>query len=244
MCGLNRFKLTLINRGNIFETYLLVDSKKRKYLLKKISKIYYIPENSVKLDKIREQLKKEKEILKLLEVEEIPKIIKEKRQDSMIISYFEGITLKEYITRKVEKKEKLLPKEIAGIIEKLLNVVEKLHKFQVIHGDITPSNILINRGELYLIDFSNVHLSGEKSIYIQKTNNYSPPEMNNINRVKVFSSDIYSICVIIIELFKQGNLLEEKNRIENSFLEKGLRKNMNERFQTIEELKKYLVESS
>ena len=237
------FKLNLINKGNIFTSYLLSDLSGKKYLLKKISKIYYTEENKDKLKKIRQQLQNEKEILKLLKIREVPQLIKSSRKDSMIISYFQGITLKEYLTQKIKNFRKISLREIISIIKNLLKVVEKVHKAQIIHGDITPSNILLNRGELYLIDFSNVHLEGEKSIYIQKTNKYSPPEMNSINRAKIFSSDIYSICKIIKELLRQGDLLEIIEEKNICFLEKGLKENMNERFETIGELKKYLLES-
>ncbi|KYC50200.1 MAG: putative bifunctional tRNA threonylcarbamoyladenosine biosynthesis protein [Candidatus Methanofastidiosum methylothiophilum] len=62
----------------------------------------------------------------------------------IIMEYVEGVRLKEYFASKG------LDREIAFEIGRSIGL---LHKAGIIHGDITTSNMILNNGKIYFIDF-------------------------------------------------------------------------------------------
>lgn len=69
----------------------------------------------------------------------------------MAIDYIEGRDLLEVIE---DKSTTLSPAEIVNITEKMLSAVGFIHESDMLHRDISPDNILINKkGEPILIDF-------------------------------------------------------------------------------------------
>jgi N6-L-threonylcarbamoyladenine synthase/protein kinase Bud32 len=115
-----------------------------KNTLKKLRlpKTYRISEIDTKLRKFRN--KREFKILTKLYEEKInvPKPIENianKEEIAFIFEYIDGIVLKEVLT------EKLLYKAFEEIM--------KMHKLDIIHGDLTTLNMLVKEGKIYLIDF-------------------------------------------------------------------------------------------
>ncbi|MCL1978221.1 MAG: Kae1-associated serine/threonine protein kinase [Candidatus Bathyarchaeota archaeon] len=76
---------------------------------------------------------------------------------TIIMEYIEGIQVKQYINRASEAERKKICLEIGGL-------VGKLHKENVIHGDLTTSNMILdNQGRIFLVDFG----LGEKSVELE-----------------------------------------------------------------------------
>ncbi|MCX8178553.1 MAG: KEOPS complex kinase/ATPase Bud32 [Candidatus Aenigmarchaeota archaeon] len=77
----------------------------------------------------------------------VPQIIEVDKQKSMIkMEFIDGKTIKEFFL-KVNKNQ---IKEISREIGRLIGV---LHKSDIIHGDLTTSNMIIKDGKVYFIDF-------------------------------------------------------------------------------------------
>jgi TP53 regulating kinase-like protein len=76
---------------------------------------------------------------------------------TIIMEYIEGIQVKHHLNKasKIEQKE---------ICLKIGELIGKLHKKNLIHGDLTTSNMILDKqGRIFLIDFG----LGEKSVEIE-----------------------------------------------------------------------------
>lgn len=119
--------------------------------------------------------------------------------DGIVMEYIEGRTLDEYL---LEKPSLASRQRIFG---ELLSAVNYLHKRGILHNDLKPENILITRADdtLKIIDFG---LADKDSYYVWKTlgctQKYASPELRNQSKDIDARSDIYSIGVIMREIFE------------------------------------------
>mgnify|MGYP000156112449 CR=1 FL=1 len=65
------------------------------------------------------------------------------KETTIEMSFIEGYRLREVLNSQ----------EGVGIVEKVGRDVAKLHSNGIIHGDLTTSNIIVNNGEVYFVDF-------------------------------------------------------------------------------------------
>jgi Kae1-associated kinase Bud32 len=109
----------------------------------RIKKSYRIPQIDEKLRKTR--TKSESKIIeKLANVIPVPKIIKTDLENKEILmEYIEGKKLSENLEDLDYKK----------ICIEIANVISKLHDCDIIHGDLTTSNMILKENKVYLIDF-------------------------------------------------------------------------------------------
>ena len=118
--------------------------------------------------------------------------------DGIVMEYIEGRTLREYL---LEKPSLASRQRIFG---ELLSAVNYLHKRGIIHNDLKPENILITRADdtLKIIDFG---LADKDAYYVWKTlgctPEYASPELRNHSKDIDARSDIYSIGMIMREIF-------------------------------------------
>ncbi len=142
----------------------------------------------------------------------------------LIMEYIEGRTLKEYLAEKPSKKE------CERIFSELISVVGYLHKRGVVHNDLKPENILITHTDnsLKLIDFG---LADSDSEYAMRslgcTPCYASPELQAQSRKIDARSDIYSVGVLMREIF--GNR-------HRHIAERCCRANAEERYENISAL--------
>ncbi|EPR78519.1 Lipopolysaccharide kinase domain protein, partial [Spraguea lophii 42_110] len=109
----------------------------------RISKAYRIPELDTQL--IKKRTKSEKKILEKLKDLNVPQIInngKENREDTICMSKIEGVTLKDILLHNDYKKYK------TEILYNIGLLIRQMHDRNVIHGDITPLNIIIDKNIL------------------------------------------------------------------------------------------------
>ena len=118
--------------------------------------------------------------------------------DGIVMEYIEGRTLREYLSEKPSLASR------QRIFSELLSAVNYLHKRGVIHNDLKPENILITRADdtLKIIDFG---LADKDAFYVWKTlgctPEYASPELRNQSKDIDARSDIYSIGMIMRDIF-------------------------------------------
>ena len=118
--------------------------------------------------------------------------------DGIVMEYIEGRTLDEYLLEKPSLDSR------QRVFGELLSAVNYLHKRGIIHNDLKPENILITRADdtLKIIDFG---LADKDAYFVWKTlgctPEYASPELRNQGKDIDARSDIYSIGVIMREIF-------------------------------------------
>lgn len=159
-----------------------------------------------------------------------------------------------------DKMAKLNIPEISVIISNILDGVECAHLSGAIHRDIKPENILINdSGNAIVADFGIAHFNEEIiETFINTHANdrlanfvYAAPEQKIKGGEITKSTDIYSIGLIINELFT-GNVPSGSNfkkivsvSIEfeyfDKIVEKMISQSSNDRYVSIDDIKKDII---
>ena len=141
--------LKLIQQGA--EAKIFLDKKKNIILKNRISKSYRIPELDRKI--IKRRTKAERKLLeKASNIIEVPKPKDSKDEDQIEMPFIDGKKLSEHLNNFTLKEQK----EILGEIGKS---VAKIHKADIIHGDLTTSNMIQKDKKIYFIDFGLGYIS-------------------------------------------------------------------------------------
>ena len=141
---------------------------------------------------------READVLKDLRHPAIPIIydIEEDEECVYIVEeYVRGQSLKELISR----KRLTNIKEVKKISLCLCEVMEYLHCKGIYHLDIKPDNIIVNDGNVRLLDYGNSTTDESLENIRMGTKGYAPPEMYGRERISS-ASDIYSIGVLMLEM--------------------------------------------
>ena len=178
----------------------------------------------------------EYKILSTLRHQSLPYVehkIKINDTNAILMREVKGITMPELL----EQYKRGVPAEhVMWMMERLLSVVGYLHSNCVVHGNIKPENIIINK------DNHNVSLLGfsfcipeantSKAHYKIVNDDYTAPEVNKDATV-LPSSDIYSIGKIAIKLLggntKNNGMPVSINPKVRSFVRKMVNTNCSER---------------
>lgn len=146
------------------------------------------------------ELLKEPRLLATLDHPNIVNVITAEKRDSLfyiVMEYVEGESLEEVL-----KREKLLDtRRTYEITAQLCKGIDYAHSHSIIHRDLRPANILINRrGEAKIADFGTSRLL--ENIPYAKTRIGSPPYMapEHLKGRAVFQSDIYAVGVTMYEM--------------------------------------------
>ncbi len=121
----------------------------------------------------------------------------------MAMQYVEGADLETVLSSYQKDEELLKANEIARIIGEICQALDYAHEKGVIHRDVKPSNILLDRqGRAFLTDFglallTEVGTRGE----IFGSPHYIAPEQAVSSADVVPQSDLYALGVILYELF-------------------------------------------
>ena len=132
-------------------------------------------------------------ILAKLDHPNVIKVIKyfEKlRTAYLVMEYCDGNSL-----NFVLKNQKINPKLLLRWFASLLDGLEYLHRYKIIHGDIKPSNIFISSdGRPVLLDFGSAKqsLNMQSSFFV--SDHFSATEFYSKNAKKGSFSDIYSLA--------------------------------------------------
>lgn len=132
----------------------------------------------------------------------------------IITEYVDGKTLREHLNSGTVFSREQTHK----IIVQLFEAIIYLHKKNIIHLDLKPENILISdkTGNVKLIDFGFSYSDGQ--LYVASgTKKYISPEQSvkpeNVN----CNNDLYSLGIIIIELFTGKTDLKGAKQLPNNY---------------------------
>lgn len=122
----------------------------------------------------------------------------------LMMEFVDGMNL-----RQLERSKPLTPQEALAITPKICDALQYAHEEGVVHRDIKPGNILIDRrGRVKIADFGlakllgqerkDLSLTGEQTI--MGTPHYMAPEQMNSSKTVDHRADIYSLGVVIYEM--------------------------------------------
>ncbi len=201
---IGKYKLTyLIGIGGMGRVYLAdrTDLEAHQQVAIKIISAGYLT------DVYKKRFDRERKILSRLNHPHITRIydggISEEGTPFIVMEYVEGMPVTEYVT-----EEKLSLESRLELFTDLCEAVGYAHRNFVMHRDLKPGNILVNRhGIVKVIDFGIAKILEEEDSeedltvmgYIPLTPAYASPEQLTGGALTV-ASDIYSLGVLLYQL--------------------------------------------
>ncbi len=160
----------------------------------------------------------EYDITNLLKSKYIRKAIKKTIIDgkpAVVLEYFDGTNFSEI--KELDSVDKFIL-----LACKIVEALGKIHELNIIHKDINPQNILVNKeGEIKIIDFE---ISSKYSLKTQNlgnpealegTLNYiSPEQTGRMNRTLDYRSDFYSLGVTFYEILTRQLPFEHSDPLQ------------------------------
>ena len=212
---------SLLSKGGMSLLYLGVHpTQKRPLAVKVLSPAYVNHPEAVN------RFLKESQIIMMANHPNIVKLYGQGEWEKglyIAMEFIRGISLRHFIMQ-----QSLSMRRALEIILQVAYALLHLHSHGIIHRDLKPENILITEdGEIKVIDFGIAQLHDEPTAIAQQkgqmlgTPNYMSPEQKENPDKASFSSDIYSLGVIMYEL-TTGKL--SYGVINLSLLPKGLKR--------------------
>lgn len=122
----------------------------------------------------------------------------------VIEEYIDGISLNAFM----EQDNKMSKKEIISLSKQVLSALEALHENKIIHKDIKPDNILVNKSNhVWLIDYdiSKIHRNEvRKDTELKGTFGYAPIEQYGMLPTD-YKTDIYAFGVTLKAVLEHYN---------------------------------------
>lgn len=157
-----------------------------------------------------------------------------------LCEYIEGMTLE----TRVDQQGILSEQETRRIVEELCGGLDALHRRELVHKDIKPSNVILDRyGTVKLIDYDITRFSkafASRDTHILGTQGYASPEHFGFSQTDA-RSDIYSVGVLMNYLLT-GHLPFEVLYVGElrPIIDKCLMPDANDRFQSAAQLRDVL----
>lgn len=172
------------------DVYLVKNSNGKKYILKTFYDLKFS----------REEIKRELEIIKLLDHPNIVKIeFNLEIENKMFIFYKYYSNFACLIDIKPSRLKKL------QVISDICNAIKYLHQNKIVHRDIKPDNIICSNRVNYLIDFGMAAKLNDSELDIQKnivgTTIYMAPELWEEDNIDYYLADIYSLGITMYVIF-------------------------------------------
>ena len=128
----------------------IIEQKGSEIIKKRVKKGYRIPEIDERLRKLR--TRQEARLLeKAFQVTHVPQVIKvDEQQKEVVMQFIKGQKLSSYLNSFPLSKQKEICRQIG-------KEVAKFHDIDIIHGDLTTSNVILSKEcgkeKIYFIDF-------------------------------------------------------------------------------------------
>jgi len=122
----------------------------------------------------------------------------------LLMEFVDGMTL-----RQLEQTKKLTPEEALTIAPRICDALQYAHDEGVVHRDIKPGNILVDRkGRVKIADFGLAKLLGQETKdfsltgeqAVMGTPHYMAPEQMTSSKTVDHRADIYSLGVVVYEM--------------------------------------------
>lgn len=127
------------------EAIIYLDEEKN-LVKERISKTYRLKELDEKIRKLRTR-SETKLLEKAGKIISVPKVIQsDEKSKKIIMEFVEGKKLSEFLNNFSLEKQKEIIKQIG-------RGLAKLHNENLIHGDLTTSNLILSENKIYFIDF-------------------------------------------------------------------------------------------
>jgi len=206
-----------LNSGGFGMTYLAKDSLDRTVVIKECFPASFCCRNyTVVRARSRSQQKEFKSIVRLFGQEArrlskldhpnivgVHQVFEDNETAYMALDYVDGQDMLDIVE---EDKRKLGPAEIQKILMQLLEAVSFIHDENILHRDISPDNILLDKsGTPVLIDFGAAREKATKasralSALLVVKDGYSPQEFYIAGSVQSPSSDLYALAATFYHL--------------------------------------------
>jgi len=187
--------------------------------------------------------------------------------DLLLIPYIEGQSLEDHMkepSHHTRKTKRLSIERCVYLAEKICERTGQIHEAGVVHADMKPDNIIVERGGVALIDFGFAAIEGQpyrgdgNSIY--GTPHYTAPETWYMQG-STPQGDIYGIGIILYEMLngyppfvyrssERLRIAHEHERIPDikreipkklmAVIKKAVAKHPSKRFQSAKEMKEAL----
>lgn len=138
----------------------------------------------------------------------------------IIMEYLEG----ENLSEKLKRDGKFEAEEIFTMFLPMMNTLDKMHRENIIHRDISPENIRVKlNGELMLMDFGSArYYTGmkKKTMSVQFKPGYAPFEQYNKNGNQGPWTDVYGLCATIYKCVTGITPVDALERVQTDTLKK------------------------
>lgn len=252
-----------LGEGGMGEVFLAEDTKlKRKVAIK------FLPSNLAKDKESRERFEREAQAAAVLNHPNIVTVYEIGEFENQIyisMEYLEGELLRDKIDNHNSTSTEIPIEEIINISAQICEGLEKAHQAGIVHRDIKPGNIIIDKdNRVKILDFGLAKLKGVSQLTKENstigTIQYMSPEESRGEIVDA-RTDIWSFGVVLYEMlaghypfigdYEQAVLYSILNEdpvpIENlqkiiseemnQLVKKLLKKDLHERYQNINEIK-------
>lgn len=128
----------------------------------------------------------------------------------IIMEYVDAPLLKDEL-----KKRRFSQEEAGGYMLAILEALEKVHKHNIIHKDISPDNIfLTGEDSIKLFDFGAARLQGaERTEAVVVKAGYTPPEQYTSGDVQSLCMDIYAAGAVFYEMLTGVKPIDSRDRV-------------------------------
>lgn len=199
---LDEYRLeALLGQGGMARVYLAVDVRLKRRSAVKVIDIRFREDTDFAV-----RFEREAQAIALLEHPHIVRLYRYGEAHGvlyMAMQYIEGADLGFVLSSYRRDGEFIEPKDASRIIHEICQALDYAHSQGVIHRDVKPSNILLNKeGRAILTDFGLVLLIaiGTRGEIFGSATHISPEQAVSSDSVTP-QSDLYSVGVILYEMF-------------------------------------------
>lgn len=189
-----------------------------------------------------ERFKREYTIMKSLSSPYILEVYSYNEQKNRYFMEYADETLDKFI-----KKNKNLPKEIRkNIVNQILRAFEYIHSKDILHRDISLTNILIKKYEknLFVVKIADFGLVKIKNSTLTKTNTEFKGSLNDpslmiygFRNYNIFH-EIYALTKLIFYIMTEKFIIDKNDPADMiSFFKKGTNVILEERYKSVQEMK-------